>query len=617
MLLITCNIALHAQTDLRTHAYSIVQDASTDVECTSPTHAIQKEKRVIEILNDKGREDANFFCSCDQFSSLKKFSGEVQDASGNVIRKIKKSELKSTEYSAELASDNYLYFFEYIPLRYPVTITYEWEIEHNDGLIGFPGFAPQRNYNQSVAQASYRILTPGENSCLYRIINMPTRVNRTVVKGNQLTEVKVQSLPAINPEPYSPSLVDVLPRIYFAPRNFSFEKTQGSMESWKFYGEWQYRLLEGRDQLPPSLKEELQRRTAECKTPYEKVAAVYQLLASTTRYVSIQLGIGGLQPAPAADVHRMGFGDCKGLSNYARAMLAELGIPSFYTVISTDNKYMLADFASANQNNHVILQVPLPNDTLWLECTNPNLPLGYIHHSIAGHDALLINPDGGALCRLPAYPDSLNTQVNKALVSLQPDGTAKIEVTQSSRLFQYEDKAGIMAIEPARQKDRLRSDINLVQANIDGIRFEELKQKEPQLDISYTIASNQYGNKTGKRLFIPVNVFHKNFYRPDNQRERTQSIQINYGYLDKDSVSIRMPEEYEIESLPKTIDLESKFGKFYSSITLGEDRNIHIVHRLLFYQGDYPKEDYTAFTEFRKNIASQYDAKIILKRNGE
>ena len=606
---------LHAQTDLRANAYSIVQDAVTDIVCSSPTDAVQKEKRVIQILNEKGKEDASFICMCDRFSSLKKFSGEVRDASGNVIRKIKKSELKVTEYSDGLVSDDYYYFFEYTPSRYPVTITYEWEIKNSDGLIGYPGFFPQKNYNQAVAQASYRIITPADNPCRYRTIHMQAEVNQQqMANGNWLTEVKVQSLPAIKKEPYSPSLSELLPRIYFTPRSFSFEGTKGSMDSWQTYGAWQYQLLNGRDQLPPTLKEELQKRTANCNTAHEKIAAVYQYLASSTRYVSIQLGIGGLQPIAAADVHRTGFGDCKGLSNYMRAMLTELGIPSVYTVISTTNKRLLADFASANQNNHVILQVPLPNDTLWLECTNPTLPLGYVHHSIAGHDALLVGPNGGTLCQLPTYADSLNTQVNNARVSLQPDGSAGVEVKQTSRLFQYEDMTSIIDQEPARQKDWLRSDINLIQAKVDAVRFNESKQKEPQLDIFYTIESGQYGNKTGKRLFIPANIFHKDFYSPNGQGERTQVIQINYGYLDIDSISIRLPEEYEIESLPKTADLESKFGKFHSSITLGEGRNVFIVHRLQVYQGNYPKEEYPDFLNFRKNVATQYGAKIILKR---
>ena len=75
--------SLYAQADLRTNAYSIIQDAVTDIVCSSSTDAIQKEKRVIQVLNEKGKEDASFVCLCDRFSSLKKFSGEVRDASGN------------------------------------------------------------------------------------------------------------------------------------------------------------------------------------------------------------------------------------------------------------------------------------------------------------------------------------------------------------------------------------------------------------------------------------------------------------------------------------------------------------------------------------------------------
>ena len=104
-----CCGSVYAQADLRANAYSIVQDAVTDIVCSSATDAVQKEKRVIQILNEKGKGDANFICMCDRFSSLKKFSGEVRDISGNIIRKIKKSELKITEYSDGLVSDDYYY----------------------------------------------------------------------------------------------------------------------------------------------------------------------------------------------------------------------------------------------------------------------------------------------------------------------------------------------------------------------------------------------------------------------------------------------------------------------------------------------------------------------------
>ena len=68
------------------------------------------------------------------------------------------------------------------------------------------------------------------------------------------------------------------------------------MSTWQKYGEWQYDLLNGRDQLTEPFKSKLRELTANCGTDREKVKAVYDYLAKTTRYVSIQLGIGAIMP---------------------------------------------------------------------------------------------------------------------------------------------------------------------------------------------------------------------------------------------------------------------------------------------------------------------------------
>jgi transglutaminase-like putative cysteine protease len=595
--------------------WSVVRDASTEIVCTSPVDATVKERRVIEILNEKGRDQARFVCYCDRFSSLKKFAGEVRDAGGNVIRKLKKSDLQATEYSEHLASDDYVYLLDYMPPRYPVTISYEWELKWSDGIVSFPTFHPYNAFNQSVTRATYSLTTPADYPCRYRLRGIPSDAltQTTTADGSRQTKVDIRSLPPVQWEPYSAPSTELLPCIYFTPQHFVFEGTQGEMTDWHTLGNWQYGLLQGRDQLPPTLKEELLKRAAHCATPREKVAVVYRLLETTTRYVSIQLGIGGLQPIPADEVCRTGFGDCKGLSNYARAMLAELGIPSVYTIIHTDRKRMLPDFASLGQANHVILQVPLPGDTLWLECTNPRLPMGYVHHSIAGNDAVLITPEGGQLCRLPTYADSLNTQVNRATVTLQPDGTAQIDVQQSSRLFQYEDKLHLLYLTPDKQRDNLRETINLTQARVKDVSLDEQKSSTPQMNIRYTVDSGQYGSRTGKRLFVPLNIFHKGFYTP-TQGERTHDIRTTYGYLDVDSITFRLPEGYRIEALPDPTELSTPFGTFHASVEQEGDDVLHLVHRLLYRQDTYPKEQYTAFQEFRKNVDRQYTGRIVLRR---
>lgn len=603
---------VQAQADTDRNAYSIVQDATTEIICESTSSALRKESYTITILNEKGRDAAHFFCVCDKFTSLRKFSGEITDANGKVIRKIKKSDLQMSEYSSGLTSDDYTYYYECNLPRYPLTIKYEWEVKYKDGLICYPTFRPQKAYNQSVVNATYRLYTPAGNPARYRMVNMKTEVKQEVTsKGDILTEVSSGPMTAIEYEPFGLSFAERLPCIHFSPKLFTFDGTQGDMSSWQSYGIWQNSLLTGRDQLAEPIKLKLRELTAGCNTPREKVQAVYNYLAETTRYVSIQLGIGGLQPIAASDVCRAGFSDCKGLSNYTHAMLKELGIPSVYTVISTDNERLLPDFSSVDQMNHAILQVPLPEDTLWLECTNPQLPFGYVHSGIAGHDALLITKEGGIMC-LPSYPDSLNTQTTNASVTLTPTGGAKIKTSGISRLFQYESMAGITRLEPSHRKDYLRSGINLIQANINNIQINEAKEVIPMIDIQYTIETEQYGNKTGNRLFIPANIFRKGFTTPD-LKQRVQDIHINYGYLDTDSICLQIPEGYTIESLPKTCQVTSSFGSFSSSLMI-KDKEICIIHRLLMHRGIYPKEIYKDFLEFRKQIAAQYSSKIILKK---
>ena len=96
--------------DLSKDATSIITDSRTEVLCKSMTQSIEKESRTILILNRKGLNAAHFVCECDMFRSLQKFSGEILNAFGQSVRKIKKSELQKSEYSSSLSTDDYAYY---------------------------------------------------------------------------------------------------------------------------------------------------------------------------------------------------------------------------------------------------------------------------------------------------------------------------------------------------------------------------------------------------------------------------------------------------------------------------------------------------------------------------
>lgn len=596
--------------------HSIVNNAETEVVCKSATQFTEKRSLTITVLDSEGAKAAAFACWCDQFRSLQRFSGEILDTTGKSVRKIRKSDLERSEYSAALATDDYLYYYECRYPTFPFTVSYNWEVKNENGFIGFPSFVPQTRFGQLVQQASYRIETPQGQPCRYHALHNDGQIEieeSVTPDSRQVVKASAARLLPIAEEPLSPRFLDLAPQVFFAPSAFQFDKTEGDMSTWKGYGAWLYSLLEGSDALPEPFKQTLHQLTDSIGTDEGKVQALYDYIAANTRYVSIQLGIGGWKPIAADEVRRNGFGDCKGLCNYLRAMLKEIGIPSTYTVISTENERLIPGFSSANQMNHVVLQVPLRHDTLWLECTNAHLPFGYIHQDIAGHDGLLVEPDGGRICRLPSYPDSLNTQHIAAHVQLQADNGARMQVCETSRMCQYEDRARLCAAPPGEQKDVVRASIGLPQADILNLQVEEQKSSRPSVACRYEVSCKRYGNSTKNRLLIPVNVFRSGFSALKGSK-RTVPIHIGHGYMDTDSIRITIPEGYSIEGLPDAVERNSPFGSFRSSVTAGNGEVV-VHQQLTIYRGTYPPEEYAAFNNFLQEISEQYNGYAVLRKN--
>jgi transglutaminase-like putative cysteine protease len=78
--------------------------------------------------------------------------------------------------------------------------------------------------------------------------------------------------------------------------------------------------LTGTTILPEETKAKMRALIGDEKNPIMKAKLIYDYVQQKSRYVSIQVGIGGWKPMDASDVDRLGYGDCKGLTNYTKAL---------------------------------------------------------------------------------------------------------------------------------------------------------------------------------------------------------------------------------------------------------------------------------------------------------
>lgn len=590
---------------------AVVEDYSTDIICDKLTHAVMHFKKTTTILHESASDFGFFSCTCSKSNQLISFKGQVTDASGNIIRKMKIKDLKKTEYSPYLAIDDYIMYLEYTPSSFPVTVTYEWELDCKDNLVEFPPFCPQTDYNVDVKRAAYHLAAPQELGVRYAFknISQPAEVYKNKA-GAQVISLEMTDIPRVKKIPYTRPIYDRVPIAYFAPSLFVYYETQGSLSNWKEFGMWQFGMLRGRDALPEDIRNEIHQLTDSLGDDRQKVEAIYNLLGKKTRYVAILFGIGGQRPASAIDVCSSGYGDCKGLTNFMRAMLQEVGITSNYTTISTRNRQLLKDFASVGQMNHVILQVPIKNDTIWLECTNPQLPFGYVHGDIAGHDAIEMSRAGGRLVHIPAYPDSTNLARNQIRLQLDGSGIADIDVSSVFYNLRMESRIPVYKMGRDEQKKAILRMLYAPQAEIDKSEF---KMEGPVLSLDAHVRSKNYTTATGKRLFVPVCPIRRDTSIPAVDEERLEDFYIETGYCDEDEIIITLPEGSEIEATPSDVIINESFASFHSIIKR-KGSQIIITNRLLVKSGTYDKSSYSRFIEFMKKVNTAYGQKVVLKK---
>src|SRR5262249_45693699 len=112
--------------------------------------------------------------------------------------------------------------------------------------------------------------------------------------------------------------------------------TNRGFENWKDEGIWEAGLERGRRDPSPEIKQKVGELTTSAATPAAKMRSLAKFVQGDIRYVAIELGIGGWQPHPAAEIFNHRYGDCKDKVTLMGSMLGEIGVESYYVSINTN-----------------------------------------------------------------------------------------------------------------------------------------------------------------------------------------------------------------------------------------------------------------------------------------
>jgi transglutaminase-like putative cysteine protease len=598
--------------ELRQNANVVIRHHEETFKILSRSKATHFCHVVYTILNAKGKSYAEEIVAYDKLRKITSFKATAYDASGMPTKKLKNSEIIDQSSFEGLYSDNRLKAADLIQGQYPYSVEFEYEVEYKF-LYFIPDFDILPDEKVSSQHAAYTLSYPKTLRPRYYAINVDLKPSQSELDGEEFVRWEFNNMKAVKFEPLSPPESELLPQIIAAPSSFEFDGYAGNMDTWDGLGQWIKTLNVGRDILPDATKEKIRNLTASCKTTDEKVRVVYEFLQNKTRYVSIQLGIGGFQPFEAAVVDQVGYGDCKALSNYMVALLSSIGIKSNYTLIRAgDNAYPFNVGFPASRFNHVVVFVPNEKDTIWLECTSQTNPLGYMGNFTGNRNALAITDNGAKIVRTPVYGPDKNVQRRTAEVKLDMSGnaSAKVKTTYSGLQYENGDLNFYITGKHDDQQKWVRQNTQIPAFDINNFMMKNIPLRIPSAEVTLDLTLNRLASVSGKRLFLVPNLMNRSSYIPDKVDARKNKVVIKTGYVDLDTINYTIPEEIYPEFLPEAVKIKSRFGEYEASFTVDQGKVIY-VRRVRMINGEYPPDSYNELIDFYKSVSKADHQKIV------
>jgi transglutaminase-like putative cysteine protease len=598
--------------ELSKNANAIIRNESLEVTIVDVDEMIVHQKKVITILNKSGDKHSSIYQHYDNDTKITKLSAFVYNQSGSEIKKYSKSKFidVSAVSGGTLYSDSRVKFVDYTPISYPYTIVFE--SEYKTSSTGFiPRWFPMTDYYVAVEKSSYKLNNPKQITIRKKEKSFANYKVKDI-SSNFTINYLLENQSAIKKERLALPSRDFMPYLILAADDFSLKGTKGKASNWEEFGKWMYKsLLEGRDVINEPTKTEILELTKEIDDPIEKAKIVYDYVQNKTRYISVQVGIGGWEPIAASEVDKVGYGDCKGLTNYTKALLGVAGVTSYYTVVYAKEKRNLDKNFTSIQGNHVILNIPNGGNDVWLECTSQIMPFGFLGDFTDDRDVLVITPEGGVIKHTPAYLNEQNSQTTKSEIQLLKNGDLTAKLVRVSKGTQYDNKFYRSELS---EDDLYKGYKTRDWSYINNLEILSATLKNDEEKVVFTenleISIKSYASINENEYLFRVNVFNKNNYVPKRYRERKLPLKIDRGYKDLDEFTIKVPEGYKISLLPESKELTSKFGTYKLSFEKKNDEEFTYKKTLFIKNGVYPKEDYKAYRSFRKSISKLENLRI-------
>jgi hypothetical protein len=559
----------------------------------------------IRILSDKAKMYANFQDYFDKFRKITSVTLDVY-SNGKRVKRMNRSDGLEIGFNPSYEiNDGKVLLIRPDYQNYPFEVEVTSTIKLN-GYLSLPPWIPRGGFNIAVDQSTFILQRP--QSLDPRLKEEGVTGKTTLDKGILTTTYEVKDLPAVDRKIRYKDFYDAQPKVLVSPNKFSLSDSRGSLASWSEFGDWFVSLNSEPYVLDPKTKALIDGQDK--ANTAELIRVLYEYMQDKTRYVSIQLGIGGFKSLPTEDVEKYGYGDCKALSTYMKNMLDYAGVKANYILVraGSDAADVLADFPS-NQFNHVYLGIPMPKDTLYLECTSQISPSNYTGTFTDDRNVLWIDKGKSRIIRSRVYDHTQNVRKSTLQIDLAEtgDATMKLDVENEGTFF---DEIMIYKSAPAdyvQQYNQNKFSYN--DFTLKNFNYKQGERQRAAFRANYGVEINGLAKPAGNRLVFPAvpSTPVKKFVDGDDLMKYAS---VRRGITVQDQIEVKLPQNFWIYNLPEKESVKSPYGTYELSSEFDGEK-LTIKRTMVLYKGDYTQQEWEKFKTFYQQLERIESRKLV------
>ncbi|NJM79975.1 MAG: hypothetical protein HC854_10760 [Flavobacterium sp.] len=294
------------------------------------------------------------------------------------------------------------------------------------------------------------------------------------------------------------------------------------------------------------------------------------------------------------------------------AMLKYAGIEANPVLLST-RQNGIAMFPNRTAFNYVVAGIEVQDNVLLLDATSKNAIINLLPLRAVNWNGRIVRERGSSnvidLLNVPTSKDNIIV-LGEIKENGKVEGKLRRQLTDYNAFIQRDNYAALSEDSYIERMENTYKGLN-----IEEYKADNMKDLYKPVVETYSFSHDNSIEVIGDKMYVSPLLFFTEDENPYKLDNRKYPVDFNFPYKDTYSISIKIPDGYEVEFLPAPISLAMENNEAaFKYIISSANNNIQLSVSFDINTFYIPADGYQALKGFYKMLVEKEKEKVILKK---